>query len=242
MPICENCGTGLPVGYEYCYQCGHPVRALPPEQAVPGIMPPFPPPGVPDERGAAAAAAPLAVPDVVQPGAGQASALVSAQALATWGTRLAAAVIDYLIVSVVVLVPALIVLSNRWGGEQNVIARFRNDSASGTVLALELGLFGAFFAYNLVCEAAFQATLGKRLLNLRVVGYGGGRPGLPALLVRNATKTVSCSVPLVNAVVGVPLAMIVIAVSHDRQRIGDMLAHTYVLRDVVTLVVPGTPR
>ncbi len=29
MPICEQCGTGLPVGYEYCYQCGYPVRGLP---------------------------------------------------------------------------------------------------------------------------------------------------------------------------------------------------------------------
>ena len=35
MPICDNCGMGLPVGYEYCFKCGYPVRGLPAGDADP---------------------------------------------------------------------------------------------------------------------------------------------------------------------------------------------------------------
>jgi uncharacterized RDD family membrane protein YckC len=247
MPVCENCGTGLPVGYEYCYQCGCPVRGLPPDDhdARPGVLPPAPPPptaGAPD-LGVPVRSLPSApTPTAGAPGFGRSQPLANAQVLATWGTRFAAALIDYLVVAIAVFVPVVLVLSNRWGGEQNVITRLRGDSGSSTALLLEVGLFGVFFLYNLVCEAAFQATLGKRLLNLRVVGYGGARPGFGGLFVRNVTKALSCGVPLVNVVVGLPLALVMIAVDHDRQRIGDRLAHTYVLRDVVAIVAPGTPR
>jgi len=250
MPICENCGTGLPVGYEYCYQCGYPVRGLPPADpdTQAGVASPLPSPPVAPTDGAPGPGGPgrgppgAVAPTAGVPGIAQPQPLASAQVLATWGMRFAAAVIDYLIVAIVVFVPVLLVLSNRWGGEQNVIARLRGDSGSSTAVLLEVGLFSVFFVYNLVCEAAFQATLGKRLLNLRVVGYGGARPSFGAVFVRNVTKALSYGVPLVNVVVGLPLAMVMIAVDHDRQRIGDRLAHTYVLRDVVTIVAPGTPR
>ena len=96
----------------------------------------------------------------------------------------------------------------------------------------------SFFLYNVICEAVFHATLGKRVLNMRVVAYGGGPAGLGAVVLRNLTKAVSCLV----AVVGVPVAMVTIAINPNHQRLGDRLAHTYVLRDVVTFVAPGAPR
>jgi len=50
VPICDNCGMGLPVGYDYCFKCGYPVRGLPPEGPIVGGVgggggrPPPPPP------------------------------------------------------------------------------------------------------------------------------------------------------------------------------------------------------
>ena len=107
-----------------------------------------------------------------------------------------------------------------------------------SMMELEGALMASFFAYNVICEAGFHATLGKRVLNMRVVAYGGGPAGPGALLLRNLTKVLSCLV----WVVGVPLAMFSIATNPDHQRFGDRLAHTYVLRDVVTFVAPGAPR
>ncbi len=305
MPICEKCGTGLPVGYEYCYQCGYPVRGLPPEQATPGVMPPFPLPGAPDDRSAAAgvsaptppgaspdvgtgdAAAPVpapppfapggasqsydppvaapgyaprpaeapgwgapgrdapgwalpgaAAPSAGAPGVAQASALARTQVLAGWGVRLLAALIDYMIVSMAVATVAMIVLANRWGGEQNVLSHFTSSTGSTTLIELDAAVICSFFLYSAVSEVAFGATLGKRVLGLRVVAYGGLRASAPAVLLRNVTKALSCLFPLV----GVPLALVMVAVDSGRQRIGDRLARTYVLRDVATIVVPGTPR
>ena len=56
MPICDNCGMGLPVGYEYCFKCGYPVRGLPAGDADPaGAAAQQPPP-----PGLGAAAGPFA--------------------------------------------------------------------------------------------------------------------------------------------------------------------------------------
>jgi len=310
MPICEKCGTGLPVGYEYCYQCGYPVRGLPAEEQTVGVMPPFPLPGAPDDGAPADAgppSPPSAVPDDAtgpadatapdawtpgagatpsppagtraadpwgygppaasspgwgqpgrsQPGWGQAGwgppgaaspagaagygptpALGHTQVLATWGARFVASLIDYMLVSMAVATAAMLVLSSRWGGEQNVLSHLTSSTGSSTLLELDAAVIAGFFVYCVVCELAFQATLGKRVLGLRVGAYGGARPSVGSVLLRNLTKAMSCLFPLV----GLPLALVMIGIDANRQRIGDRLARTYVLRDVVAIVAPGTPR
>ena len=97
---------------------------------------------------------------------------------------------------------------------------------------------GALLCLQRDLRGGLHATLGKRVLGLRVVAYGGGPPGLPAIVLRNLTKVASCLV----WVVGVPLALFTIATNPNHQRLGDRLAQTYVLRDVVTFVAPGAPR
>ena len=255
MPICDNCGTGLPVGYDYCFKCGYPVRGLPPEGAdgagaaaqqppPPGYAPPaFGPPGSTPPGSTPPGYAP---PAFASPGyrwatgqpvvAGLATA--RAQVLAGWSVRLVAALIDYMLVSLVLGFVAFFWFASVWGGTQNVLSHLVGSGSSSTpMLELEALLIGGFFIYNVVCEALFHATLGKRVLGLHVVAYGGGSPGAAALLVRNLTKAASCVFPIV----GVPLALVTIAVDANRQRFGDRLAHTYVLRDVATIVAPGTP-
>ena len=244
MPICDNCGTGLPVGYEYCFQCGYPVRGLPPEAQQdaagaaaqqpppPGIAPPPPGYAPPPPGSRSAAGRPVAA------GLAPLPAMARAQVLAGWSVRFVAALIDYMLVSLVLGFAAFFWFASIWGGTQNVLSHLVGSGSSSTpMLELEALLIGGFLVYNLVCEALFHATLGKRVLGLRVVANGGGSPGAAALLVRNLTKAASCVFPIV----GVPLALVTIGVDANRQRFGDRLAHTYVLRDVATIVAPGTP-
>jgi len=251
MPICDNCGTGLPVGYEYCFQCGYPVRGLPADDQhggggaaaqpppPPGFAPPegFAPPSFGAAPGSPGFGAP---PPGFAPPAGfaPAPAMARAQVLAGWSVRLVASLIDYMLVSLVLGFGAFFWFASIWGGTQNVLSHLVGSQSSSTpMLELEALLIGGFFVYNTVCEAFFHATLGKRVLGLRVVAYGGGPAGPAAVLVRNLTKAASCVVPIV----GVPLALVTIGIDANRQRFGDRLAHTYVLRDVVTIVAPGTP-
>jgi uncharacterized RDD family membrane protein YckC len=217
VPICDNCGMGLPVGYEYCFKCGYPVRG--------------PPPGDP-AASPAAATPPFGYP--AAPSYGAPAATVRTQVLAAWNARFAAALIDYMLVSVGAAV--VVYLSGAFGGTQDLLSNL--SSTSGPKMELVGAVMASFFAYNVICEAVWHATLGKRVLGLRVVAYGGGPAGLAAIVLRNLTKVASCLV----WVVGVPLALATIATNPNHQRLGDRLAQTYVLRDVVTFVAPGAPR
>jgi uncharacterized RDD family membrane protein YckC len=249
MPICDNCGTGLPVGYEYCFQCGYPVRGLPADatdagaaaqQPPQGFAPPSPQGFAPPAFTPAAQGFGVVPPPPGMPGLGAAAPVAArAQVLAGWGVRLIAALIDYMLVSLVLGFVAFFWFAGMWGGSQNVLSHLVGANSSSTpMLELEALIVGGFFVYNLVCESLFHATVGKRVLGLRVVAHGGGPAGFAALLVRNLMKAASCVFPIV----GVPLAVVTIAVDPNRQRFGDRLAHTYVLRDVVTFVAPSAPR
>ncbi len=57
----------------------------------------------------------------------------------------------------------------------------------GTVVqGLELGIaIAASFAYLILTEAIFSATLGKAITGLRVIRNGGGRVGIPRAVTRN---------------------------------------------------------
>ena len=234
---------GLPVGHDYCFKCGYPVRGLPADDAgaagAAGAAaqqpppPPFAPPTGPPADGLTGGAQPGA-PGFAPAALAFAPAAARTQVLATWQSRLAAAVIDYALVSAAV--GLVIGVSGALGGAQGIWSHV--GTTSRPVLILEAALWLGFGAYCLICEAIFGATLGKRLLLLRVVAYGGGRPGIGALVVRNFTKVLSGAFWFV----GVPVAMVAIASNANHQRLGDRLAGTFVLRDVVTFGAPGPPR
>lgn len=75
-----------------------------------------------------------------------------------------------------------------------------------------------------VQEALFGATWGKLLAGLRVVDVGGARPTLAAVIVRNIVRLIDYWPGLY--VVGIVAA----ALSRRRQRLGDLAAHTLVVR------------
>jgi len=80
-----------------------------------------------------------------------------------------------------------------------------------------------FVVYTTVAEATTRRTLGKALFHLRVAGLKGERPGLGALLGRNAMKAFDLLAP--------PLLILPIF-SPYRQRFGDLLARTVVVIDL----------
>ena len=79
------------------------------------------------------------------------------------------------------------------------------------------------FLYFIVLEARFGATVGKAILRIRVVDMHGNPITMRASLIRNFGRLID----------GVPLhltGIICILVSPKKQRVGDILAKTVVVR------------
>jgi len=85
-------------------------------------------------------------------------------------------------------------------------------------LLLALGL-----GYYVVCEAATGATLGKRLVGIRVVGEDGEHVTFSAAVVRNLLRVIDA---LFFYLIGFLFAL----ASTRGQRLGDRAAHTVVVR------------
>ena len=220
VPICDNCGMGLPVGYEYCFKCGYPVRGLPPEDAAAaGAAAQQPPP--PRRRRPRRPARPLrlapfgypaAAPvrrarrDRPHPGAGRLERPVLPRRSSTtcwsrWGSRRASSS-----------------LPGAFGGhagpaqppEQHVEPEME---LVGAVLA-------SFFAYNVICEAVWPPRSASASWACGSWPTAAAPPACRALVLRNLTKVASCFVwP-----VGVPLALFTMATNPNHQRLGDRLA------------------
>jgi uncharacterized RDD family membrane protein YckC len=86
---------------------------------------------------------------------------------------------------------------------------------------------GLCLAYYIVLEAALGATLGKLATNLRVVRENDGGPiGWSASIIRNLLR-------LIDGLVFYIIGLIAICASKKRQRLGDMVAGTMVVRRAV---------
>ena len=84
-----------------------------------------------------------------------------------------------------------------------------------------LVIMGLYFVF---LEGWLGATVGKRVLGLRVVGIDGGRAGLWKGALRNLLRLVD-GLPAFNL-----LGVILIQRSEDRARFGDRIAGTRVIR------------
>ncbi len=79
------------------------------------------------------------------------------------------------------------------------------------------------FLYFVLLEGATGATLGKRLLGLRVVGTDGQCPGIKRALIRNLLRAVD-ALPAFSI-----LGAVLILRSPERARLGDRIAGTRVV-------------
>ena len=79
-------------------------------------------------------------------------------------------------------------------------------------------------AYYVVLEGRFGQTLGKMVTGIRVVDETTGAvPGFGPAAIRTVLR-------LVDGLVGYLVAFVVVLSSARRQRLGDMAAHTLVIR------------
>jgi uncharacterized RDD family membrane protein YckC len=129
--------------------------------------------------------------------------------------------------------------------------RFFADLVDGLLLGIVIGVIGALsghaqasagnvsvsligtpamlafvisFLYLIVLEATLGATLGKLLLGIRVVKEDGSPIGWGASIVRNLLRIIDA---LPTAYI---LGAILIWTSPRKQRLGDRVAHTVVVR------------
>jgi uncharacterized RDD family membrane protein YckC len=83
--------------------------------------------------------------------------------------------------------------------------------------------FGVALAYFIVMEAVAGATIGKRVMGLKVVKQDGTKLDWQASIVRNLLR-------IVDGFFFYLVGAIVVWVSKGKQRLGDMAAHTLVVK------------
>jgi uncharacterized RDD family membrane protein YckC len=105
--------------------------------------------------------------------------------------------------------------NEQYGGQTNVgIDWTGNDALYAFVLVV---------GYYIVCESATGATLGKRIVGIRVVGEDGEHVTFGAAVVRNLLR-------FVDALFFYFVGFIFAILSTRGQRLGDRAAHTIVVR------------
>ena len=88
--------------------------------------------------------------------------------------------------------------------------------------------FGIALAYYVVMEKTYGATLGKKVMNLKVVKQDGSAIDWQAAIIRNILR-------IVDGFCFYLVGAIVVWVSKSKQRVGDMVAHTLVVSSRVWL-------
>ncbi len=101
-------------------------------------------------------------------------------------------------------------------------------SATGVGASLEgfsaLIFFVLVFAYYVILEGYLGQTLGKMLFGIKVVREDTGRvPGIGAAAIRTVLR-------IVDGLFSYLVAFIAVLASSKNQRLGDMAAHTLVVR------------
>ncbi len=139
--------------------------------------------------------------------------LVTRQGRGVLGLRWVAAAIDWLLCSLTIFLPTTMMDAGAWR----------------STLTLWLLAVALYFAGS---EAVFGRTLGKWAVGLRVVDAEGNAPGWGRSIIRNLLRVIEAS-PLTGPFVGGVVALI----SKRQQRLGDMLAGTYVISDQEVLKV-----
>ena len=151
--------------------------------------------------------------------------------------RFLAWVIDIIILFIYVRI-AVEVLSN-------MTFRYSDNTVGALALALALPLL----TYHFFCELFLNGqSLGKKITGIRVVNERGGRPGIGQLLIRWIIRTSDFMILVMMVTfgsgnggveeawkVGIALGLfitdiVLVNASKKNQRLGDMLAHTILIR------------
>ncbi len=102
------------------------------------------------------------------------------------------------------------------------------------VIALIVVYLVAFVFYDLLCEVFFNGqSLGKRVMKIKVISVDGARPSFGQYIMRWLFRIVDFGIGS-----GV-CALIAVAVSDKKQRIGDMVAGTTLIKTTPRVLMDG---
>lgn len=131
------------------------------------------------------------------------------------GRRVLATIVDGIVLGVLFAVMSIL---------------FGESSTSGTSVNFSMGTFptlGFFIlamAYYILMEGYLGQTLGKMLLGIKVVREDTGEvPGIRAAAIRSVLR-------IVDGLFSYLVAFVTVLISGKNQRLGDMAAHTLVVR------------
>jgi uncharacterized RDD family membrane protein YckC len=151
------------------------------------------------------------------------SRYLSPNPLADLGSRIVAGVVDYVIIAIIAGILAIFVLVPLVVSGPLMMGGFGAASLGGLfgILGLMWLLWLIYFTYF---EATSGQTIGKRLTRIRVIKEDGSRCDTGSALVRNIFRIVD-HLPFLYI-----LGIILIAATEKRQRLGDMLGRTIVIK------------
>jgi len=124
-----------------------------------------------------------------------------------------------------------------------------SEDAQYNLWGLSMMIIVPIFTYHLVCEIAMNGqSVGKKLFGIRVVNENGGRPSISQFIIRWLIRTGDYTIVLIILLnvfiliyrellvfLGASLLLlltdiILVAGSKKAQRLGDILAHTILVR------------
>jgi len=142
--------------------------------------------------------------------------------LADLGSRIVAGIADYVIILIVAGILAIFALVP-WIVSAPLMGGFGATSLGGLfgILGLMWLLWLIYFTYF---EATSGQTIGKMLTHIRVIKEDGSRCDFGSALIRNILRIVD-HLPFLYI-----LGIILIAATEKRQRLGDMLGRTVVIK------------
>jgi len=150
------------------------------------------------------------------------SGYVPQSPLADLGSRIVAGVADYVIILIVAGILAIFALVP-WMVSAPLIGGFGVVSLGGL-----FGILGRVWLLWLIYFTYFEATsgqtIGKMLTHIRVIKEDGSRCDFGSALIRNILRIVG-HLPFLYI-----LGIILIAATEKRQRLGDMLGRTIVIK------------
>jgi uncharacterized RDD family membrane protein YckC len=216
---CSKCGSLVADGTAFCPACGQPA----------GVTPATGAPALPPGNYAAAT-----YPVVSQPAAPVVYAAPGVQFAGFW-LRVVAYLIDSIVLGLAfcaIFIPFAVmtgltaVLGNIHPGEDpgDVGAALGGTIVLGFVTIAMLSVLGSWLYHAKMESSDWQATLGKKVLNLRVTDLNGARITFGRASGRHFAKIITGLIPL-----GIGFALA--GLTERRQAVHDMIASCLVLRD-----------
>jgi len=213
--FCTSCGASNPDDVQFCGSCGAPASAAAPLGAA------APPPAKAAVPAAPAVAfvPPTPAPAIAAPAALQSGPdrVVAGYRVAALGDRLIAVILD------TILLMGLLTVVGTWAGSRWGGITATGFDLAGTGAWVTIAIMAvAGFIYYWLCEGVSGLTLGKAIAGVRIINDNGAPCGLGPSLIRNILRIID---GLFLYLVGYFIAIF----SRLRQRLGDHLAHTFVV-------------